>query len=210
MSQNLFADIRLIAILRGLTPAEALPIGAALVDAGVECAEVPLNSPEPLESIAIMRRAFEGKILVGAGTVLSEVDVANVADAGAQFVVSPNVNMGVIAAAKKRGLFTAPGFMTPTEAFAALDAGADALKLFPADQLGPEFVRALRAVLPAQALVFAVGGVSEQQVAPYLAAGAQGFGLGSNLYKRGDGADVVRRRASAFVAAMRGALASLR
>lgn len=203
MSHNPFAHVRIIAILRGLTPDEALPIGQALIDAGVTCAEVPLNSPDPCESIARMRRAFDGRLWVGAGTVLSEADVANVADAGAQFVVSPNVDGRVIAAAKKRALAAAPGFMTPTEAFAALDAGADVLKLFPADQLGPAFVKAIRAVLPAQTLLFAVGGVSAQALAPYLAAGVHGFGLGSNLYKPGDAPALVRERAAAFVAALK-------
>ena len=196
---------RVVAVLRGLTPDEAAPIGAALLDAGVDCAEVPLNSPEPLESIARMRRAFGSKMFVGAGTVLTEEDVARVAEAGGQFIVAPNVNARVIAAAKRRELAAIPGFMTPTEAFMALEAGADALKLFPADQVGPAFIKAIRAVLPAKTLIYAVGGVTEGEVAAYLAAGAYGVGLGSNLYKPGDTPDAVGRRAAAFVAAVKDA-----
>ena len=138
--------------------------------------------------------------------VLTKSLVGQVAEAGAQFVVAPNVNEAVIAAAKRRGLAAIPGFLTPTEAFSALNAGADALKLFPADQAGPGFIKAIRAVLPSQTLVFAVGGVSEPQIAPYLAAGAHGFGLGSNLYKAGDAPAAVHSRAAAFVAAMREAI----
>lgn len=189
----------LIAILRGLTPSHATPIAAALCDSGFICAEVPLNSPDPLASIAAMRAQFDGRLLVGAGTVLTEEDVALAADAGAQFMVAPNTDPAVIAAAKRRGLYAMPGFLTPSEAFRALAAGADALKLFPAGQAGPSFVQALRAVLPAGAPLFAVGGVDDTQIASYLAAGATGFGLGSNLYRPGDAPETVGKRAEAFI-----------
>jgi len=200
--EDVIRDMPLVAILRGVTPSEAVAVAQALFDAGFRCVETPLNSPDPLASIAAMRKHFDGRLLIGAGTVLSAADAADVANAGAQFMVAPNTNADVIAAAKRNGLLAMPGFMTPSEAFAALTAGADALKLFPADQAGPAFVRALRAVLP-QTPLFAVGGVSEAQIAPYLAAGATGFGLGASLYKPGDTPDVVHARAAGFVKALR-------
>lgn len=201
------AEMPLVAILRGVAPHEAVGIGTALLDAGFVCAEVPLNSPEPTRSIAAMRQAFGERMLVGAGTVLSAADVDAVAAAGAQFVVSPNTNQQVIAAAKRRGLTALPGFLTPTEAFAAIEAGADALKLFPADQAGPAFIKALRAVLPPTLPIFAVGGVDAGQMKAYLGAGATGFGLGSSLYKPGDDAALVAARAHALVNAFRAARA---
>jgi len=200
--EQVIRNLPLIAILRGITPAEALPVGRALIDAGFLSAEVPLNSPEPLASIEALRRAFDGRLLIGAGTVLTETDVAASAHAGAQFVVAPNTNPTIIAAAKSSGLFALPGFLTPTEAYAALEAGADGLKLFPADQAGPSFVRALRAVLPTTPL-FAVGGVNAALIGPYCAAGATGFGLGTSLYKPGDTPETVGVRAASFVKALR-------
>lgn len=200
---TIVADAPLIAILRGIAPSASVAIAGALLDAGFRCAEVPLNSPEPAQSIAAMRATFGDRMLIGAGTVLSERDVATVAAAGAQFVVAPNTNANVIAAAKRHGLAALPGFLTPTEAFAAIDAGADALKLFPADQAGPGFIKALRAVLPPTLPIFAVGGVDTSQMRAYLNAGVTGFGIGSSLFKPGDSADAVASRARAFVSALR-------
>ena len=162
----------LIAILRGLKPDEAVDIGEALVAAGFSCLEVPLNSPSPLDSIARLRAALADRAIVGAGTVLTPEQVAAVADAGGQVVVSPNTDPAVIRATKAAGLLSLPGFFTATEAFAALAAGADGLKLFPADAAGPAVVKALKAVLPAASDVFAVGGIEPSSLAPYRAAGA--------------------------------------
>jgi 2-dehydro-3-deoxyphosphogalactonate aldolase len=191
----------LVAILRGLTPGDAEAIGGALREAGVCCAEVPLNSPEPLKSIAALRRAFPD-MLVGAGTVLTEPEVADVTGAGAQFVVSPDTRVEVIAATKRAKLWSMPGFFTPTEALTALAAGADALKLFPAQRAGPDFIRAVSEVLPPRTPIFAVGGVTAHNLKDYLAAGAAGFGVGGSLYKPGDEPDTVRLRAAALVAAL--------
>ena len=194
----------LIAILRGLTPAEAVDVGEALVDAGFLCLEVPLNSPEPLESISRLRKALDGRALVGAGTVLTADDAHRVADVGGQLAISPNTDVRVIEATKSRGLLSLPGFFTPSEAFTALGAGADALKLFPAEVAGPAGLKAVRAVLPKAARVYAVGGVSPDTLPTWLAAGASGFGIGSALYKPGQGIETTLRAAAAFVAAWRG------
>jgi 2-dehydro-3-deoxyphosphogalactonate aldolase len=204
-SQNLLRDAPLVAILRGATPTEVGDIGEALCAAGFLAVEVPLNSPDPLDSIAALKDRVGDRMLVGAGTVLTETQVADVARAGARFVVAPNTDGRVIAAAKRLGLHAMPGFFTPTEAFAALAAGADALKLFPADSAGPGFVRALRAVLPPETPLFAVGGVSEANLKPYLDAGATGFGFGATLYKPGATAHEVGARAGALVKAFRDA-----
>lgn len=197
----------LIAILRGLTPAEAVDVGEALVDAGFLCLEVPLNSPEPLESISRLRNVLDGRALVGAGTVLTADDAHRVADVGGQLAISPNTDVRVIEATKSRGLLSLPGFFTPSEAFTALGAGADALKLFPAEVAGPAGLKAVRAVLPKVARVYAVGGVSPDTLPTWLAAGASGFGIGSALYKRGQDIETTRRAAAAFVAAWRAAAA---
>jgi 2-dehydro-3-deoxyphosphogalactonate aldolase len=193
----------LVAILRGLTPAEAVPIATALQDAGIVCLEVPLNSPEPLKSIAAIRKAFDGVALVGAGTVLTADDVAEAAAAGAEFMVSPNTDAKVIEATKARGLRSLPGFFTPSEAFVASQAGADALKLFPADSAIPAHLKAMKAVLPPALPVLAVGGVSEANMADWVAAGAAGFGVGGALYRPGDSPTAVRENATALVAAFR-------
>lgn len=198
---SLVLDPPIVAILRGLTPPEALDIAAALYDAGVRWLEVPLNSPEPLQSIAAMRKAYDGRMQIGAGTVLTPADVQAVCDAGGQFVVSPNTDTAVIAATKNLGLVSMPGFFTASEGFAAIAAGADALKLFPADAAGPAYVKALKVVLPSHVPVLAVGGVDESKIAPYFAAGAAGFGLGSTLYRPGDKAADVNARARRFLAA---------
>jgi 2-dehydro-3-deoxyphosphogalactonate aldolase len=201
MADPRLARAGLIAILRGLPSAHAEAVGDALVRAGIRAIEVPLNSPEPLESIRRLAGRYGNVALIGAGTVLSPADVADVAAVGARFIVAPNCAPEVIAAARAAGLQSAPGVFTPTEALAALAAGADALKLFPAELASPASLRALRAVLPAGAAVFPVGGIAAEGFAAWRAAGAAGFGLGSSLYRAGDAAAEVGTRAVALVAA---------
>jgi 2-dehydro-3-deoxyphosphogalactonate aldolase len=190
----------LIAILRGLTPAEAPAIGETLYTAGFRRIEVPLNSPEPLDSIRELRGLLPDDCLIGAGTVLSVDDVAAVAEAGGQMVVAPNMDTAVIAAAVERGLSAYPGVATATEAFAALDAGATALKLFPADTIGVSGMRAWAGVLPADTQMLPVGGVDAANLDAWLVAGAAGAGIGSCLYTPGDGPEGVRSRARDLVA----------
>lgn len=191
----------LVAILRGLTPDEAEPIARALYDTGFRLIEVPLNSPDPLTSLATMRRTLPPDALVGAGTVLSVAAVAQVLAAGGELIVMPHADPQVIRAAKTAGLLCMPGVATPTEAFAALAAGADALKLFPAEGLPPAVLKSMRAVLPARTALFPVGGITPMGMAAYRAAGAAGFGLGSALYAPGMSVDEVRARAVVFVEA---------
>lgn len=191
----------LIAILRGITPNEAVPVGAALFDTGIRVIEVPLNSPAPFDSIARLANAFGSTAIIGAGTVMAEIDVGNVAAAGGRLIVMPHADVEVIRAARKAGLIVTPGVATPTEAIAALKAGADALKLFPAEMITPAVVKALRAVLPKQALLIPVGGISEANIPAYRAAGASAFGIGSTLYSPGRSAAEVTRRAVALIAA---------
>ena len=191
----------IVPIVRGITPVEAVAIAEALFAGGLLCVEVPLNSPEPLASIAAMRAAMDGRMLIGAGTVLTVEQVAAVSEAGCQFVVSPNTNPEVIAATKAAGMVSLPGFFTPSEAFAALSAGADALKLFPAEVGGSAFVKAILAVLPKGTRMMPVGGVTVQSMPQWRAAGATGFGIGGSIYKPGDSAEVVRHRATAFTRA---------
>jgi 2-dehydro-3-deoxyphosphogalactonate aldolase len=191
----------LVAILRGITPPEAVGVARALRDAGLDCLEVPLNSPQPLESIAAVRAAFGDTLFVGAGTVLDPDEVVQAADAGAQFIVSPNTDADVIAAARQRGLESLPGFFTATEGLRAAKAGADALKLFPAESAGPAHLAALKAVLPHDLPVFAVGGVTGASMAEWRAAGAAGFGVGGALYGPGERPASVGRKAAALVAA---------
>ncbi|MTH33495.1 2-dehydro-3-deoxy-6-phosphogalactonate aldolase [Paracoccus limosus] len=192
----------IIAILRGLTPAEALPVGEALIAAGIDRIEVPLNSPDPLESVRLMSTAFAGQAVIGAGTVLTPEDVTRVADAGGRLIVSPNMNPEVIRESRRLGLESWPGVFTATECFAAIAAGASGLKLFPADQAGPGLLKALRAVLPPEMPVYAVGGVGPHNFAEWFAAGAQGFGIGGSLYRPGDSAETVGARAREIVAAL--------
>ncbi|HEX8471829.1 MAG TPA: 2-dehydro-3-deoxy-6-phosphogalactonate aldolase [Brevundimonas sp.] len=194
----------LVAILRGLQPDEAVEIGEALVAAGFRCLEVPLNSPDPLVSVRRLRDALDGRAVVGAGTVLTADAVRAVADAGSQVVISPNTDVDVIRAAKAAGLLSMPGFFTPSEAFAALGAGADVLKLFPAELAGPAGLRAVRAVLPRTTRVYAVGGANPASLGEWRDAGASGFGIGSSLYKPGRTAAETAFAARNFVAAWNG------
>lgn len=193
----------LIAILRGVQPHEVVAIGHALYDAGFRTIEVPLNSPEPLASIRALRDALPADCLVGAGTVLTPQACTDVAAAGGQVIVMPHSDPTVIRAAKAAGLACAPGVATLTEAFAALAAGADVLKLFPAEALAPAVLKAWRAVLRPPVALLPVGGITPDNLAPYAAAGASGFGLGSALYRPGDSAEQVARNAAAFVQAWR-------
>lgn len=194
----------LVAILRGVRPNEVEAVGDAIIEAGFSMIEVPLNSPDPLASIALLAKRYGPDVLVGAGTVLTTADVANVKAAGGTLIISPNVNTDVIRASVAEGMISLPGFYTPTEAFAALEAGATGLKLFPAEGASPAYMKAQRAVLPKDLPLLAVGGVTPENLSQWVAAGAQGAGLGSALYKAGLSAAQVGERARAFVAAARG------
>ena len=196
------AQLPLIAILRGLTPAEAPAIGEALVSNGFAIIEVPLNSPEPLQSIAMLARQFT-RTLVGAGTVLNAQQVKDVHAAGGRLVVAPNFNPAVVAQALALNMLVLPGVATPSEAFAALDAGAHGLKLFPAEMISPATVKALRAVLPPEAALMPVGGITPGNMAAYRSAGASGFGLGSALYAPGRSAQQVSDNAATFARAFK-------
>ena len=203
-----FAELPLIAILRGVVPDEAIDIGIALVETGFRLIEVPLNSPEPIESIRRLAAAVGDRATVGAGTVRSAAEVAAVAAAGGRLIVSPHMSPQLILATKQAGLMSGPGVATPTEAFAAIEAGADFLKLFPAEQLPPAIVKAWRAVLPKGMPLVPVGGITPDSMAAYVAAGATGFGLGSAIYTPGMTPPDVRRAAEAFIAAWRKAPSS--
>lgn len=196
-----FGRCPMIAILRGVTPDEAVPVGEALVAAGFTIIEVPLNSPAPLDSIGRLSKALGERAVVGAGTVYRSRDVDDVAAAGGQIIVSPNASASVIAQAKTLGLVSAPGVMTPTEAMHALDAGADLLKLFPGEVIGLAGAKAMAAVLPAGTRLVMVGGVTPQSMKDYRGGPVHGFGIGSALYKPGLDVAAVRARAEAFMAA---------
>ena len=193
----------LIAVLRGITPEEIQTVGSALVAHGFRILEVPLNSPRPYDSITALASTFGDKCLVGAGTVTAVSEVANVRAAGGHLIVMPHGDTAVIRAAKRQGRVCVPGVATPTEAFAALAAGADGLKMFPSDQLPASALKAWRAVLPRETLVFPVGGIRPDNMGPYWAAGANGFGTGSNLYTPGSTVEHVRSAAAAYAAAFR-------
>jgi 2-dehydro-3-deoxyphosphogalactonate aldolase len=192
----------LIAIMRGIKPDEAVGTGEALAACGFTMIEVPLNSPDPLASIETLRKTLRAEILVGAGTVTSIRDVADVKAAGGELIVMPHADTRVIEAAKAAGMIALPGVATPTEAFAALAAGADGLKLFPAELITPPVLKAMLAVLPKGTVTLPVGGVTPEGMRPYIEAGAKGFGLGSALYKPGMSAADVTERARLFVAAL--------
>ena len=198
-----FAECPLVAILRGVKPDEIVAVGDALIAAGIGIIEIPLNSPDPLRSIEALAKHVGDTALVGAGTVLTVGQVRDVARAGGRIIVSPSTDYDVIAATAAEGLVSAPGYFTPSEAFLALKAGATALKLFPAEAATPAVLRAQRAVLPKDVPVLIVGGVKPDSVAMWLEAGADGFGLGSALYKPGQTANEVGAQARAFVEKVR-------
>lgn len=195
----------LVAVLRGITPAEIADVAAALVAEGFRILEVPLNSPQPFDSIHALAKSHGSTCLVGAGTVLSMEDVTRVNAAGGRLVVMPHGDVAVVREAKRQALVCLPGAATPTEAFAALAAGADGIKMFPAEALPPAALKAWRAVLPSGTLVFPVGGIRPDNMAPYVAAGASGFGTGSNLYRPGMKAPEVREQAARFAEGWRSA-----
>lgn len=193
----------LIAIVRGLTPDDAEAIGEAVQEGGIRIIEVPLNSPDPLRSIEILAKKFGDSMLVGAGTVLNVEQVSQVRDAGGRIVVSPDTNLEVIAASAQAGLVSSPGYFTPSEAFAAIRAGAHSLKLFPAEAATPAVLKAQLAVLPSDVPVMAVGGIKPDNMRPWIEAGAAGFGLGSGLYRRGQSAAETLEKARSYVAGVK-------
>jgi 2-dehydro-3-deoxyphosphogalactonate aldolase len=201
--RDYLADLPLVAILRGLKPDNAEAVGQALVEAGFRIIEVPLNSPEPFRSIETLAKALPDDVLVGAGTVLDPAAVDGIRDVGGKLIVMPHADLDVIRRAKTHGLICTPGVATPTEAFAALKAGADAIKIFPAEAMPPQVVKAWRAVLPKDALVIPVGGIKPDTMKPYVEAGANGFGLGSALFAPGMTVDEISRNALAFAQAWR-------
>lgn len=203
MLEQALAQCGLIAILRGLRPDEAVAVGRVLYDSGFRIIEVPLNSPQPCQSIRELRASLPADCLVGAGTVLSAQDVADVKAAGGQLIVMPHSDVQVLRAAKDAGLYLAPGVATPNEAFAALAEGADVLKLFPAEMLGPPVVKAMLAVLPKGTALVPVGGVNPGNMGAFLEAGVAGFGLGSGLFKPGQAAVEIAERAAGYMQAWR-------
>jgi 2-dehydro-3-deoxyphosphogalactonate aldolase len=192
----------LVAIIRGVTPDQVEAIGDAIYEGGIRIIEVPLNSPDPLKSIERLAARFADRMLVGAGTVLDTTDVQRVRDAGGRMIVSPDTNIEVIAAAAGAGLVASPGYFTPSEAFAALRAGATALKLFPAEGASPAVLKAHLAVIRTHVPVLAVGGITSDNMRPWLDAGATGFGLGGGLYKAGQNAAETLEKARAYVAGL--------
>jgi 2-dehydro-3-deoxyphosphogalactonate aldolase len=201
--QRYLDECPLIAIIRGVTPDESEAIGDALFEGGIRIVEVPLNSPDPLRSIEILAAKFGDRMLVGAGTVLAPDQVQKVKDVGGRIIVSPNMNTEVVAASAAAGLVSSPGYFTPSEAFAALGAGATALKLFPAEAASPAVLKAQLAVIPRDVPMIVVGGVKPDNMQPWMEAGATGFGLGSGLYKPGQSAAETLEKARAYVAGVR-------
>ena len=199
MIRHYVKRLPLIAILRGITPEEAGPVGRALAAAGFAIIEVPLNSPHPLDSIGLLCAELGDSCLVGGGTITAPTQVNEIARVGGRLIVMPHSDLVTVRAAKAAGLACTPGVATPTEGFAALENGADALKLFPAEQLGPPVIRAWRAVFPPETLFIPVGGITPDNLASYWSAGADGFGLGSALYKPGMQVGDVSSRARAFI-----------
>lgn len=200
--RNYLADCPIVAILRGITPDEVVPVGRALIAAGIRIIEIPLNSPEPFDSIHRLAKEAGAQAVIGAGTVLNAANVGKVKDAGGQLVVSPNTDIAVIAATVQAQMVSVPGYFSPTEAFAAIHAGAHAIKLFPAEAASPAIVKAQRAVLPSHVPLLVVGGVQAPDVATWLSSGASGFGLGSALYRPGQSASLVHEHAVRFVNAL--------
>ncbi|HET8535284.1 MAG TPA: 2-dehydro-3-deoxy-6-phosphogalactonate aldolase [Sphingomicrobium sp.] len=198
-----FNQCPMIAIIRGVTPGEAVETGRALIDGGIRIIEVPLNSPDPMASISALADAFGDEALIGAGTVLTTKDAEQVRHAGGKIIVSPNMNPAVIRATVEAGMVSSPGIFTPSEAFAALDAGAHTLKLFPAEAATPKVMKAMRAVLPKDVPFLVVGGVTPESVPGWMDAGADGFGLGGGLYKPGQSAEETLAKARAYVEALR-------
>ena len=197
------AEMPLVAVLRGVLPENALAVGEVLVEAGFRILEVPLNSPYPHKSIRILAEAFGDRALIGAGTVTHLEDVARIINAEGGLIVMPHLDIAIVAEAKRKLLACVPGVATPSEAFAALKAGADGLKLFPAQIVSPAAVKALRAVLPPATILLPVGGITPARMADYFAAGADGFGLGSELFKPSYSIDEIKQRARDFVVAAR-------
>jgi 2-dehydro-3-deoxyphosphogalactonate aldolase len=200
--QKYFAACPLISVIRGVTPDEAEAVGEAIYQAGIRIIEVPMNSPDPLGSIEKLARRMGDRALIGAGTVLNRQQVADVQAAGGQIIVSPNTNTDVIAASVDAGLVSCPGFFTPSEGFAAIEAGAHALKLFPAEAATPAYVKAQRAVLPKDIPLLVVGSVKPELMGAWVEAGANGFGLGSGVFKPGKTPEQVLESARAYVAAL--------
>jgi 2-dehydro-3-deoxyphosphogalactonate aldolase len=198
-------ELPLIAIVRGIEPAQAVSVAEVLFESGFRIVEVPLNSPQPFASIEAMRNALQGRAIVGAGTVLTINQVRDAHAAGAELIVAPNTSPTVIRTARDFGQTVLPGFFTPSEAFTALDAGADGLKLFPAEALGPAGLKGVLAVLPRGTQVFPVGGIEPTTMGRYRSAGAAGFGIGSSLFRPGSSVDEIRAAAGAFVQAWRAA-----
>ncbi len=192
----------LVAILRGIKPEEAEAVGEVLIEAGWRIIEVPLNSPEPLKSIELLQKRFGDQALIGAGTVLTPAQVADVAATGAKVIISPNANVEVIKASRARDMVSLPGVATPTEAFAAIEAGATGIKAFPAEAIPPYVIKAWKAVLPKHIPVLAVGGVTPDNMTEFLQAGAAGFGIGSSIYKPGMDVASIAEKARQFITAM--------
>jgi len=197
------AECPLIAIVRGVTPADARSTAEAIYEGGIRIIEVPLNSPQPLESISVISKALGERALVGAGTVLDPSRVAEVSEAGGRLIVSPNINVAVIKATLAAGMVSSPGFFTPSEAFTAIEAGAHSIKLFPAEAASPAVLKSQKAVLPGDIPLIVVGGVAPESIEGWLAAGAAGFGLGGGLYKPGQDAQATLEKTRAYVAAVR-------